>query len=113
MSDRPKSTEQMLRKTVGKRGEGSEPPEVKRGDEIDVEGYHAIVYAILYDTDGEPDPNGYHIGVVFLENNRGMANRAQWSETNRSWKFVDGEIARDTRPALDEAVKRLRFRRVK
>ena len=113
MSDEPESTEQTLRVIKNERRKRSVPPEVKRGDEIHVGRYRAIVYAILYDMDSEPSPSGYQVGVVFLDNNRGMANLAKWSESDRCWKFLEGEIARDARPALDELVKKLRFKRVK
>ena len=54
------------------------PPEVKRGDEIVVGENRAIVYAKLYDDGEEPGPNGYRIGVVYLEDRAGMVNMAQW-----------------------------------
>jgi len=113
MPDKPNGTEPTLRVIEGKTDKGLAPPKVKRGDEVQVEGHRAIVYAILYDMDGEPGPGGYQIGVVFLEESRGMANSAKWSESGRCWEFLEGEIPRDARPALDELVQKLRFRRVK
>lgn len=113
MSDKADSTKQALHVIEDRRRKGLVPPEVKRGDEIHVGGYRAIVYGILYDTDGEPGPSGYQLGVTFLEDNRGMANLAKWSESDRCWEFLEGEIPRDARPALDDFVKKLRFRRVK
>jgi hypothetical protein len=113
MTDKPESNEQALRRTDDGKNGGLAPPKVKRGDEIEVEGYRAIVYGILYDMDSEPGPSGYQIGVVFLDENRGMANRAKWSESGRCWRFLEGEIARDARPALEQFVQKLRFRIVK
>lgn len=91
----------------------STPPEIARGDEIEVEDHRAIVYAILFEKDDEPGPNGYEIGVAYLEGNRGMANFAGWSESEQCWKFRKGEIPRDARPGLDELIQKLRFRVVK
>ena len=106
-------TKQTLRAVEDRQQKGRVPPEVKRGDEVHVEGSRAIIYAILYDLDSEPGPSGYQIGVAFLDSNRGMANRAKWSESERCWRFLEGEIARDARPALDDLIKKLRFRIVK
>ncbi|MEE8400477.1 MAG: hypothetical protein V3S89_15805 [Desulfobacterales bacterium] len=89
------------------------PPEIKRGDEIQVAGNRAIVYGILYDMDSDPGPGGYQVGVVFLDGNRGMANRAEWSASDQSWRFLEREIPRDARPALDAFVQKLRFTLVK
>lgn len=113
MPDKPESTEQAHHEIADKREKGSIPPEVKRGDEIQVGSYRAIVYAILYDLDSDPGPDGYRVGVVFLEDKRGMANFAKWSVSDRCWEFLEREIPRDVRPALEELVKKLRFRRVK
>ncbi len=113
MADKPGTTEQGLREIAGKREKGVIPPETKRGNEIQVEGHRAIVYAILYDLDGDPGPGGYQIGVVYLDGSRGMANQAKWSESDRCWEFLKGEIPRDARPALDELVQKLRFKVVK
>ena len=113
MSDKTKNNKQALREIEDKRKKGLIPPEVKRGDEIDVEDYRAIIYGILYDMDSDPDPSGYQVGVVFLDNNQGMANLAKWSESDRCWKFLEGEIPGNARPALDELVKKLRFKLIK
>ncbi len=113
MPDEPESSKQTPRNTTDKKRGGSVPSEVKRGDELDMGGRRAIVYSILYDADSEPGPEGYQVGVVFLEDNRGMASNAKWSEDDRCWRFLEDEIPRDARPALDSLVQKLRFKRVK
>ena len=113
MSDKARNNEQVLREIEDKRKKGLVPPEIMRGDEIHVGDYRAIVYGILFDMAGDPGPSGYQVGVVFLDNNQGMANLAKWSESDRCWKFLEGEIPRNARPALDKLVKKLRFKLVK
>ena len=113
MSKRGEHDDHTLRAVESGGKEGSLPPAVKRGDEVDVEDQRAIIYAVLFDGDRDPGPDGYRVGVVFLDNARGMANLAKWSEPERCWQFVKGEIAQEARPALHGLVQKLRFTLVK
>ena len=113
MSDKLRTIGQNRQDVEEGRKKGSMPPEVQRGDEVYVDGRRAFIYAILYDGGSTPGQDGYQIGVVFLEDKQGLANFAKWSGSDRCWEFLEGEIPREARPALDGLVQKLRFSLVK
>lgn len=113
MPDKTKNIEKDHKEIEEKRTQGLIPPEIKRGDEVQVEGIQALVYAMLYDPNAESDISEFEIGIVYLEQKRGMASRAKWSKSEKCWEFVKNEIPNDARPALEPLVQKLRFKVVK